>query len=47
VQAGERIGLIKFGSRTDVLVPFHAARPLVVAGMRVRAGITPLGAWHE
>ena len=47
VQAGERIGLIKFGSRTDVLVPFDSARPLVVAGMRVRAGITPLGAWHE
>ncbi len=47
VAAGERVGLIKFGSRTDVLVPFDSARPLVVAGMRVRGGITPLGAWHE
>lgn len=47
VRAGERLGLIKFGSRTDVLVPAPAARPLVVAGMRVQAGITPLGAWNE
>jgi phosphatidylserine decarboxylase len=45
--AGERLGLIKFGSRTDVLVPYHAARPLVSAGMKVAGGITPLGAWHE
>ncbi len=47
VRAGERIGLIKFGSRTDVLVPYSAAQPLVVAGMRVQAGITPVGAWNE
>lgn len=47
VQAGERLGLIKFGSRTDVLVPYRAAQPLVVAGMRVQAGITPIGAWNE
>lgn len=47
VPTGGRLGIIKFGSRTDVLVPFHAAQPLVVAGMRVHAGITPLGAWHE
>ena len=47
VDAGTRLGLIKFGSRTDVLVPAGAAQPLVVAGMRVHAGITPLGAWHE
>ena len=47
VRAGERLGLIKFGSRTDVLVPAAAARPLVVAGMRVRAGVTPIGAWDE
>jgi phosphatidylserine decarboxylase len=47
VKAGQRFGLIKFGSRTDVLVPYRAAQPLVVAGMRVYGGITPLGAWHE
>lgn len=46
VAAGERLGLIKFGSRTDVLVPAGTARPLVVAGMRVQAGITPMGVWN-
>lgn len=46
VAAGERLGLIKFGSRTDVLVPAGTARPLVVAGMHVQAGITPMGAWN-
>lgn len=45
VRAGERLGLIKFGSRTDVFVPVEAALTLVAAGMRVRAGITPLGTW--
>lgn len=45
LRAGERLGIIKFGSRTDVLVPAGAARPLVVAGMRVQAGITPMGVW--
>lgn len=47
VSAGERFGIIKFGSRTDVIVPANKARPLVVAGMRVSAGITALGTWHE
>lgn len=47
LKSGERLGLIKFGSRTDVLVPYRAAQPLVVAGMRVFGGVTPLGAWHE
>jgi phosphatidylserine decarboxylase len=46
VHAGERIGLIKFGSRTDVLVPVNSARPSVVAGMRVYAGATPIGVWR-
>ncbi len=45
VPAGERIGMIKFGSRTDVLMPLAAARPLVVAGMRVKAGISQIGEW--
>lgn len=45
LESGERIGMIKFGSRTDVLVPAEAARPLVTAGMHVYAGTTPLGAW--
>ncbi len=46
LRAGERLGIIKFGSRTDVLVPAAMARPLVVAGMRVVAGITPMGVWN-
>jgi phosphatidylserine decarboxylase len=46
LRAGERFGIIKFGSRTDVLVPAGMAQPLVVAGMRVSAGITPVGVWN-
>ena len=42
VIAGERIALIHFGSRAEVLVPATAAHPLVQVGQRVRAGITPL-----
>jgi phosphatidylserine decarboxylase len=41
VRAGERFGLIKFGSRTDLFLPPHAvlhARP----GERVRCGETIL-----
>lgn len=34
---GERVGLIKFGSRTDVLLPGDA-QPLVQVGDRVRGG---------
>ncbi len=45
LSAGQRIGMIKFGSRTDVLVPAGVARPLVVAGMHVYAGTTAIGAW--
>lgn len=42
VEAGERLGLIHFGSRTDVLLPVGAADVLVSRGSRVRAGVTPL-----
>ena len=42
VVAGERLGLIHFGSRTDVLLPAEAADVLVSRGTRVRAGVTPL-----
>ncbi|MDQ3931941.1 MAG: phosphatidylserine decarboxylase [Actinomycetota bacterium] len=46
VEAGQRIGLIHFGSRTDVLVPARAAVPLVRRGDRVRAGVTPLAHYN-
>jgi phosphatidylserine decarboxylase len=38
---GERFGLIRFGSRTDVYLP-AAAQPLVSPDERVRGGATPL-----
>jgi phosphatidylserine decarboxylase len=43
LQQGERIGLIKFSSRTDVIFPAALARPVVRPGQPVRGGETPLG----
>lgn len=42
VECGERFGMIKFGSRTDVLMP-AAVEVLVKEGMRVRGGNTIIG----
>jgi phosphatidylserine decarboxylase len=42
LRAGEKFGMIKFGSRTDVIVPLGEARALVARGDRVRAGLTPI-----
>jgi phosphatidylserine decarboxylase len=47
VRAGERIGLIHFGSRTDVLLPAGSVDALVRSGDRVRAGQTPLARYRE
>ena len=46
LRAGQKIGMIKFGSRTDVIVPLGSARALVAKGDRVRAGITPLARYE-
>ncbi len=46
VAPGQRIGLIHFGSRTDVLLPVGSADPLVRPGDRVRAGKTPLARYR-
>jgi len=43
VQAGQRVGLIKFGSRVDVLLP-AAATLRVQVGDRVRGGSSVLAA---
>jgi phosphatidylserine decarboxylase len=42
VEAGQRIGLIRFGSRVDVYLPESAA-PRVILGQRAIAGETILG----
>ncbi len=42
VKLGERFGLIKFSSRTDVLLP-EGVEVLVSQGMRVRGGVTVIG----
>lgn len=41
LERGQRVGMIKFGSRTDVLLPADAL-PRVKTGMRVRGGSTVL-----
>jgi phosphatidylserine decarboxylase len=46
LRAGQKIGMIKFGSRTDVIVPHGTARALVAKGDRVKAGITPLARYE-
>lgn len=42
VAAGQRLGLVHFGSRADVLLPPASAQIVVSRGHRVRAGVTPL-----
>jgi phosphatidylserine decarboxylase len=41
--AGQRLGMIKFGSRVILRLP-HDYRPLVTLGQEVRAGLTPVAA---
>lgn len=44
VAAGERVGMIRFGSRVDVWLP-SSAQILVQRGQRVAGGSTVLGRW--
>lgn len=46
VAAGQRIGMIHLGSRTDVLLPQGCVDVLVSLGERVRAGTTELARYH-
>jgi phosphatidylserine decarboxylase len=45
--AGQRIGLIHFGSRTDVILPAGSVDPLVSPGDLVKAGTTPLARYRK
>ena len=47
VAAGQRIGLIHFGSRTDVILPAGSADALVSPGDRVRASVTPIARYRK
>ncbi|MEU8260001.1 phosphatidylserine decarboxylase [Micromonospora sp. NPDC048999] len=42
---GERFGLIRFGSRTDVYLPAEAAEPLVGPGDKVVGGSSVIARW--
>jgi phosphatidylserine decarboxylase len=42
---GERFGLIRFGSRTDVYLPATAAAPSVAPGERVIGGSSVIARW--
>jgi phosphatidylserine decarboxylase len=42
VECGERFGMIKFGSRTDVILP-RTVEVTVKEGMHVRGGVTVIG----
>ena len=42
---GERFGLIRFGSRTDVYLPADAATAAVAPGEKVRGGETTIARW--
>jgi phosphatidylserine decarboxylase len=45
VRAGQKIGMITFGSRTDLIVPRDAGAPIVEIGQRVVGGRTPIARW--
>ena len=46
LRPGERLGLIKFGSRVDLLLP-PGVRPTVSVGDRVRGGSDIVARWEK
>jgi phosphatidylserine decarboxylase len=46
LELGERFGLIKFGSRTDLVLP-ASVEVLVRPGARVRGGLTVVGRFGD
>lgn len=46
LELGERFGLIKFGSRTDLVLP-HGVEVLVKVGERVSGGVTIIGRYLD
>lgn len=47
VELGQRIGMIRLGSRTELFLPKAATEVLVQPGDRVKAGETIVGRWAE
>ena len=47
VLAGQKIGMITFGSRTDLIVARDAGVPLVEIGQKVVGGRTPIARWRS
>ncbi len=45
-ELGERFGLIKFGSRTDLVLP-HGVEVIVKVGQRVSGGVTIIGRYVD
>ena len=45
VQQGQRLGMIRFGSRVDLFLPLDA-RVLVQRGMRTKCGLTVVARWN-
>jgi len=45
LERGERIGIIRFGSRVETIAPFDKVETLVKVGDRVKCGTTPIARW--
>lgn len=47
VAAGDRLGMLRFGSRTDLVLPAGTAEILVARGQRVVGGVTPVARFRR